>query len=154
MSVEPRERPFPATHFSAAGLPQPQSAQPTILLVDRTESRRRSIAGIFRVLDHHFIEASNTAEALEHLAQDRVDLVIADLLVPDKGAVGLCQSIRNCISTSLLPIIVTGRRGQIDKEVAAIDAGADAVLPHTVHPKAFRASVQSCLRRKATVEAL
>lgn len=47
-----------------------------------------------------------------------------------------------------------GQHGYIDEEVAAIDAGADAVLPQTIHPKALRASVQSSLRRKAAVEAL
>jgi putative two-component system response regulator len=125
-----------------------------ILVVGPTVSGRRSVTAALKGLGHHFVEARDTGEALAYLAKNQVDLVIADLLVPDEGAAELCRAVRKSIRTSLLPVLLIGRYGHINDEVAAIDAGADAVLPQTIHPKALRASVQSALRRKAAVEAL
>jgi putative two-component system response regulator len=132
----------------------PVVAGSKILVVDPSASRRRVVTAMLRGLGHQFVEASETAQAMAYLANNHADLLIADLLVPDQGAAELCRAVRNAPRTSLLPILLNGRRGHIDEEVDAVEAGADAVLPHAMHPKAFRAAVQSCLRRKAAVEAL
>jgi putative two-component system response regulator len=124
------------------------------LVVDPVVSRRRATIPTLQGLGDRFLEAQDSSEALDQLANNRIDLVIADLLVPAKGAADLCRNIRSSARNLLLPIVLLGRSGYVDTEVAAIDAGADTVLPQNVHPKAFRATVQSSLKRKAAVEAL
>lgn len=126
----------------------------TILLIDAAMPRRRSVAAVLQGLGHRFVECRDTTQALDYLSHQRTDLVIVDLLAPEIGAAGMCRVLREAVGSQMLPVIAIARRGTVDHEVAALDAGADTVLPATVHPRALRACVQSSLRRKASVEAL
>jgi putative two-component system response regulator len=125
-----------------------------ILIVDATISGRRSRAAALRSLGHRFVEAQDATQALDYVARYRVDLVITDLLGRDMSAAAFCVQLRNSATTARLPVIVIAQRGHLDEEIAAIDAGADAVFPQTVHARTLRASVQSCFRRQAAIEAL
>jgi cyclic di-GMP phosphodiesterase len=131
-----------------------QSDARTILLLDGAVGRRRSTTRAVGQLGHHLVEVRNAAEALSLAGSQSVDLVIADLLVPGMGGSAFCRAIRAAANSPLLPVILIAQRGYLDEEVKAIEAGVDAVLPYAVHPRALRAAVQSCLRRKAAMDEL
>jgi DNA-binding response OmpR family regulator len=59
-----------------------------------------------------------TAKALD----DRVDLVVLDMMLPGRGGAEVLATIREARPT--LPVIVLTARGELDDRVAGLDAGA------------------------------
>lgn len=56
-----------------------------LLICDDEDLIRKSLARAFRIQGHEVIEAENGAIALELLKNNNVDLVVLDLLMPEKN---------------------------------------------------------------------
>lgn len=119
----------------------------TILLVDANSARRRLTLSAVAPLGCRVLEAGNTGQALGSIDNAGVDLVMADMGAPDVGAPGFCRLLREPGRASQPAVLVMTQGTQADEDVIALEAGADVVLHHSVHPRALRASIQGCLRR-------
>jgi DNA-binding response OmpR family regulator len=79
------------------------------------------------------------------LYHDDYDLVILDLMLPDKDGISVCQTVREKnISTPIL--ILTARDGETDI-IAGLNAGADDYLVKPFSFKVLLARIQALLRR-------
>ncbi|MBV9611913.1 MAG: HD domain-containing protein [Acidobacteriaceae bacterium] len=125
-----------------------------ILIVDASDARRRSIRVTLGELDHELIDAKTTSEAIAAISVHRVDLVLADLQVPELGATEFCRVLKKTAATQFLPIFVTSAADDLESEVRAIEAGADEFFVTPLRPRAFRARVQASLRHKAMIDSL
>jgi CheY-like chemotaxis protein len=78
---------------------------------------------------HEVVEAENGKVALEALARQDFDLVITDLMMPERAGVALIGDIRaRGVGPKILAISGGGRMSGADLLPAAQQAGADAVL--------------------------
>lgn len=84
------------------------------------------------------------------IAEDRIaygeyDLVILDIMLPNKDGISVCRELRKQdINT---PIIMLTARGELDDKVEGLDAGADDYLLKPFELKEFLARVRALLRR-------
>ncbi|HEX7361167.1 MAG TPA: HD domain-containing phosphohydrolase [Bryobacteraceae bacterium] len=125
-----------------------------ILVVDALESRRRAARAALAECDYEMIEAGNTSEAISALSLRQVDLVLADLRVPELGGVEFCRMLKKASATQFLPVFIVTSADDVEQEVLAIEAGADAFLVNPLRPKALRARVQASLRHKSMIESI
>ncbi len=132
----------------------PSTARGKILILTASHENRRNARAVLSELDHDLIEVSTTSEAITAISLHRVDLVLADLLVPEQGAIEFCRMLKKAAATQLLPVFVTAASDDLESEVRAIEAGADEFFVTPFRPPAFRARVQASLRHKAIVDSL
>src|SRR6202007_1556891 len=78
------------------------------------------------------------------IAQDPVDLVILDLMLPGEDGLTLARSLREESSVGI--IILTGRGETLDR-IIGLEMGADDYLPKPFHLRELLARVKSVLRR-------
>ena len=78
------------------------------------------------------------------IAQDPVDLVILDLMLPGEDGLTLARSLREESSVGI--IILTGRGETVDR-IIGLEMGADDYLPKPFHLRELLARVKSVLRR-------
>jgi two-component system response regulator AtoC len=98
-----------------------------ILIVDDEEKMRRVLEIVLVKRGHRVLSAANGKEALALLADNTVDLVIADLRMPEMGGLDLLIAMRE--QTSSVPVIVVTAYGTIETAVTAMKHGAfDYVL--------------------------
>jgi len=90
--------------------------------------------------------ASTAAEALAWLEQERFDLVLLDLGLPDADGLALCQSLRRRQRHQPLVLMLTARDGSASK-VAGFESGADDYVVKPFDPAVLRARLQALLRR-------
>jgi CheY-like chemotaxis protein len=108
----------------------PEPSQQTILVVEDDPILRSVIkehleeVGTFKVL-----EAPSAAGALAQLASVRPDLVILDLVLPDRSGYEVCEHIRNEPRTSDVPVLVVSARLLPSHRAQAEEAGASAFMP-------------------------
>ena len=90
--------------------------------------------------------ASTAAEALAWLEQERFDLVLLDLGLPDADGLAFCQSLRRRRLHQPLVLMLTARDGSASK-VAGFESGADDYVVKPFDPAVLRARLQALLRR-------
>jgi len=77
------------------------------------------------------------------------ELVILDIMLPDKDGFEVCREIR---SQSDIPIIMLTARGEVTDRIVGLELGADDYLPKPFEPRELVARMQTVLRRKTSVK--
>jgi sigma-B regulation protein RsbU (phosphoserine phosphatase) len=99
-----------------------------ILIVDDAMDTRIYLGELFRKWGHQVVEANDGAEALTHLDDSELRLVISDWMMPELDGIDLCRAIRNTARDRYIYVILlTGKSAQEDL-VQALNAGADDFL--------------------------
>jgi two-component system catabolic regulation response regulator CreB len=81
---------------------------------------------------------------LPYLSEEKVDLIILDIGLPDVSGIELCKKIR---LTHTLPVIfLTARSEEIDR-VVGLEIGADDYVTKPFSPRELSARVRAVLRR-------
>jgi putative two-component system response regulator len=136
----------------------PTGAEPlgraTILLVDSVAINRQLIKGILKAGPYRLLEARQPSDAFAILLRENVDLIIADLMMPEQGALDFCQRVKGNRRTRLIPILILTSVQSIDNEVAGLESGADEFLIRPLNPAVVRTRVRAMLRNKRTVDSL
>jgi len=96
------------------------------------------------------VKAYNGEMALKLWAEDRPELVVLDVNLPDSDGFTLCRRMRQEADT---PIIMLTVRGDDDDVIQGLELGADDYVQKPFSPRQLVARIQAVLRRagKATV---
>jgi two-component system KDP operon response regulator KdpE len=92
-------------------------------------------------------EVGNGQDALQALTQERPDLVILDLGLPDMDGVEVTRRLREW---SQVPVIILSVRDQEMDKIAALDAGADDYLTKPFGVGELLARIRTVLRRQTS----
>jgi len=91
------------------------------------------------------VSTANDGTAMRRvIAQNAVDLVILDLMLPGEDGLTLAQALRGESNVGI--IILTGRGETVDR-IIGLEMGADDYLPKPFHLRELLARVKSVLRR-------
>ncbi len=116
----------------------------TILLVEDEPQMRSLLRTALTPSGFRLVETSTGVEARAALAQDRPDLILLDLGLPDVDGLELTAAIRRSYAT---PIIVISARGREDDKVAALDAGANDYVTKPFGIRELLARMRVALRQ-------
>ena len=97
-----------------------------ILVVDDEAKMRRVLDIMLQKMGHRVFGAGNGREALDVFAANAIDLVIADLRMPEMDGIELLASLR--AQQSDVPVIVITAHGTIETAIAAMKHGASDYL--------------------------
>lgn len=64
------------------------------------------------------------AEALEHIAKTRPDVVVSDWMMPEPNGLEICKILKNNIQTRDIPVIMLTCKGDLQDYKTAMEAGA------------------------------
>jgi DNA-binding response OmpR family regulator len=118
----------------------------TILLVDDEDSVQRLLAYPLEREGFRVLQARDGEEALARFAEEEVDLVVLDLMLPKLDGLEVCKRLR---AESEVPIIMlTARDDELDK-VVGLELGADDYITKPFSIREFRSRVRALLRRAA-----
>ena len=123
-----------------------------VLVVDDEPDIVRYLEHVLRRLGYETASAANGAEALEKAAADPPDLVLLDVMMPVMDGFAVCQALRECEATRLVPVIVMTALQGIDNRVKLLEHGADDMLTKPVDERELVARVQAALARKRVVD--
>jgi DNA-binding response OmpR family regulator len=120
----------------------PESA--TILLVDDEEPVQKLLTYPLERDGYRVVQARDGEEALLRFDEERIDLVVLDVMLPKLDGLEVCKRLR---SESAVPIIMlTARDDEVDK-VLGLELGADDYITKPFSIREFRSRVRAVLRR-------
>jgi two-component system, OmpR family, response regulator len=116
----------------------------TVLVVE-DETSIASFVALYLKNAGYKVRTVGTGEAaLEQVGDERPDLIVLDLMLPDLDGIEVCRRIRK---TSEIPILMlTARDEDVDK-IIGLEVGADDYLTKPFNPRELVARVKSILRR-------
>ncbi|MDR3574834.1 MAG: response regulator transcription factor [Anaerolineaceae bacterium] len=117
---------------------------PRILVIDDERPIRRLLKTALTAHGYVISEASTGQEGLAAIAEDRPDLVILDLGLPDIDGVEVTGRVREWTNVPI--IILSVRENETDK-IKALDMGADDYLTKPFGIGELVARIRVCLRR-------
>jgi two-component system KDP operon response regulator KdpE len=117
-----------------------------VLIVEDDERIRTALIRALRERGHAVTSAATALAGLRHAVEDRPDLVVLDLGLPDLDGRELLRMLR---AVSTVPVIVTTARDDDDSVVQALDAGADDYVLKPFQAGQLEARIRAVLRRAA-----
>jgi class 3 adenylate cyclase/CheY-like chemotaxis protein len=121
--------------------------QASILIVDDLPQNVRLLEAILAPRGYRVSAAHSGREALAMVADEAIDLVLLDILMPEMDGYEVCRALRAEPETSFLPVVMITASGEQEK-VAAIEAGADDFIAKPFDQAELLARVKSLVRIK------
>jgi CheY-like chemotaxis protein len=127
------------------------SATPTIYFIDDSATMREVIKIAFRRENINVVAYSDAASALGQLEQGRPDVVISDVIMPDKDGYEVCQYIKSHPIFGQTPVILMS--GVVNKSVAerAFAVKADELIRKPFQPQDLITRVRHLLNSTTAV---
>ncbi|NBO19542.1 MAG: response regulator, partial [Proteobacteria bacterium] len=96
--------------------------------------------------------ASNGLEGLEKAQQDKPDLILLDIMMPELNGFEVCQRLKSDPATAHIPVVMITALTEVTDRVKGLEAGADDFLNKPINDLALMARVRSLLRLKLIMD--
>lgn len=118
-----------------------------VLIVDDDESIRELLK-LYLEDDFDVLEASNGVDALEFTKEASPDVILLDIMLPDKNGWDVCKEVRLFSNT---PIIMISAKGQDVDKILGLELGADDYICKPFSPSEVLARVKAQIRRNKMI---
>jgi len=121
-----------------------QEKIPRILVVDDEDRIRRLLRMYLEKENFIVYEADNGKKAMELAEKEKFDLIILDIMLPDRDGISICKQLRQ---NNSLPIIILSAKGEELTRVHGFEVGADDYIVKPFSPRELIYRVKAILRR-------
>lgn len=142
-----------ATALSATALVSNTNLEeplPTLLIVEDNED---VAAHLLQCLGDQYqpLIAKNGQEGIE-VAQDKIpDIIISDVMMPEKNGFELCETLKNDERTSHIPIVLLTAKADLENRTEGLSKGADAYLSKPFNQKELNVVLGQLLKLRASL---
>lgn len=123
------------------------STKKRILIIEDNEDLRMLIA---ESLSDEFqvMQAGDGVEALKLIEHTDFDLIISDIMMPNKDGISLCNDIKGDMNTSHIPVILLTAKTSLESKIEGVDSGADLYFEKPVDLTYLKLSIQNIFRNR------
>jgi putative two-component system response regulator len=128
--------------------------RPRILVADDNPHIREAVVRFLEDEGYEVLLAGNGREALRRVADERPDLVLLDVTMPDMDGYAVCRRLKSDESTALIPVTMLTVLDDTEHRRRGIEAGADDFLTKPFDEHMLRVRLQTQLRTKRLTDQL
>ncbi|MBN1754633.1 response regulator [bacterium] len=123
-------------------------ANERILIIDDEVDNLYLLQMRLQASDFSVITASNPLEGIGIAIDERPDLILLDLKMPQMDGFEVCRKLKSNLSTSQIPIIILTCQDDVTDKVKGLEGGADDYLiKDEIDYREIAARIRSVLRR-------
>lgn len=105
----------------------PQSKKPLALIVEDNRDVKEYLVTCLKQA-YQLVLAENGTEGIKKAIELIPDIIISDVMMPEKDGFELCQTLKEEQVTSHIPIILLTAKADIDSRLVGLQKGADAYM--------------------------
>jgi len=120
----------------------------SVLVIDDDEKLNKLLKDYLTKFGFKVATATHPDDGLELLERELPDIIILDIMLPNKDGFEVCKEIRK---THSVPILMLTARGEVTDRIVGLELGADDYLPKPYEPRELVARIQSILRRSKEI---
>lgn len=118
-----------------------------ILLVEDDIDLRALIAEALAD-DFLVVQAGDGLEALRQMEELEFDLVISDIMMPNKDGVSLCNDIKKDLNTSHVPVVLLTAKTSLESKIEGAEFGADLYFEKPIDLTYLKTSLLNVFRNR------
>jgi len=118
-----------------------------VLVVDDDREIARVVRAYLEQAGYRVLTAHNGETALHMIRSERPDLVLLDLMLPDRDGWNITRIVRKDESLAATPIVMLTARTEDHDKIVGLELGADDYIPKPFNPHEVVARVRAVLRR-------
>lgn len=118
-----------------------------ILIVEDEDAIREMLVMVLEQAGFNMIAAASAEAALQALAENRVDLLVLDWMLPGMSGVELARRLKREPGYKDLSIILLTARGEEEDKIRGLELGADDYVTKPFSPKELIARIKAVMRR-------
>ncbi len=126
----------------------PENGQPMILVVDDNEDMRQHIQQLLEA-DYTVVTAADGLLAEEALNNAIPELIITDLMMPNRNGLEFVQSIKRHTEFAKIPIIMLTARAGLNDRIKGLLAAVDDYMVKPFDGRELRVRIQNLLNKQA-----
>ena len=138
-------------HAASATAPRPAAVPGdagVILVVDDNPSNRELLSRRLTREGHEVLTAADGREGLETLRGRAFDLVLLDVLMPERSGAEVLQELKADPELRHIPVLMISALDEMDTVIRCIELGAEDYLAKPFDTVLLRARVGACLEKK------
>jgi class 3 adenylate cyclase len=121
---------------------------PKILIADDDGISRKLLRRLLEQDGHAVVAAADGAEALELFAEEAIDIVLLDVVMPELDGISVLEQLKTTPGAGHVPVIMISAVDETASVVRCIEIGADDYLPKPFNPVILRARINAGLTKK------
>lgn len=123
--------------------------KPVILMVDDQMQNIDLLEAYLLPQDYKIFKAANGEEALQILADNQIDLILLDVMMPGMNGFEVTRRVRQDMNLRQIPIILVTALRETQDRVKGIEAGCDDFISKPIDKSELLSRVRSLLKVKA-----
>jgi putative two-component system response regulator len=106
-----------------------------IIVADDMAANRYILSQFLEEMGYSVIQACDGREALDRVMQDKPDIVLLDIAMPEMDGIEVCRILKSNPLTKIIPVVIITAHGDDEHHLKALNAGADDFLtkPYKIH---------------------
>jgi len=120
-----------------------------ILIIDDDLDTLRLVGLMLQRQGYQITAATNGQQGLEKAFDDKPNLILLDIMMPDMDGYEVARRLRANPQTVDIPILMFTAKTQLDDKVAGFEVGADDYLTKPTHPSELQSHVKALLARSS-----
>ncbi|MBH0203024.1 MAG: response regulator transcription factor [Nitrospira sp.] len=123
------------------------SAHKKVLVVEDEQDILQLVTHYLEKEGFRPITAISGLDALKKVKEEKPDLVVLDLMLPEMDGLEVCKRLRSVPDTAMIPILMLTAKAEESDTIVGLELGADDYVTKPFSPKALVARVKALLRR-------
>ena len=101
---------------------------------------------------YHLLIARNGQEGIDKAIEQVPDLIVSDVMMPQKDGFELCDTLKTDERTSHIPIILLTAKADFESKIEGLEKGADAYLAKPFEPKELLVRLEKLLELRKQLQ--
>lgn len=101
---------------------------------------------------YNIYAASNGIDGLKIIEDEKIDLVVCDVLMPEMDGLTFCRKIKDNIQSSHIPVILLTAKAEIEDRIEGLQMGADSYIPKPFHPEHLFIRIEKLIKSREKIK--
>ena len=134
-------------------LVQPRGLEevPRLLIIDDNADVRDYLKTCLE-RDYQITTANNGAKGIKKALQNVPDLVLSDVMMPEKDGFEVCQTLKQDVATSHIPIVLLTAKADVSSRLEGLEHGADGYLSKPFNEDELKYLLRNLIRLRKMVQ--
>lgn len=141
---------------SGESLPEdenPDNAKDVMLLVEDNSELRLFLRSIFSA-EYRIVEAADGMEGWSKALKFLPDIIISDVMMPEKDGIAMTRELRADMTTSHIPIVLLTAKSSIESKLEGLEYGADDYITKPFSATYLKARVKNLLTQRQKLQTI
>ena len=130
-----------------------ETSKGVMLLVEDNSELRLFLRSIFSS-EYSVVEAANGLEGWSKALKFQPDIIISDVMMPEKDGIEMTRELRADMTTSHIPIVLLTAKTSIESKLEGLEYGADDYITKPFSATYLKARVKNLLAQRRKLQAL